>query len=110
MAGGLLSGAVSQAGLTVLRAVSGAALLSLIYATLPPQALGGWLLTPFLAKLGAEGTQRLRQRVVDELKTTFASHYTAELSLAETLQPDVIAAYNRKATGEKYLINPAKGL
>lgn len=73
-------------------------------------ALGGWLLTPFLAKLGPEGTQRLRQRVVDELKTTFASHYTAELSLAEALKPDVIAAYNRKATGEKYLINPAKGL
>ena len=73
-------------------------------------ALGGWLLTPFLAKLGAEGTQRLRQRVADELKTTFASHYTAEISLAEALQPEVIAAYNRKTTGEKYLINPNKGL
>lgn len=73
-------------------------------------SLGGWLLTPFLAKLGAEGTQRLRQRVVDELKTTFASHYTAEISLAEALDPTVIAAYQKKATGEKYLINPAKGL
>ena len=73
-------------------------------------SVGGWLLTPFLAKLGAEGANRLRRRVVDELKTTFASHYTAELSLEETLKPDVIAAYNRKATGEKYLINPAKGL
>jgi NADPH:quinone reductase len=73
-------------------------------------SLGGWLLTPFLAKLGAEGTARLRQRVVDELKTTFASHYTAEISLAEALQPEVIAAYNKKTTGEKYLINPAKGL
>lgn len=73
-------------------------------------SLGGWLLTPFLAKLGAEGTQRLRQRVVDELKTTFASHYTAEISLAETLDPKVIAAYQKKATGEKFLINPAKGL
>ena len=72
--------------------------------------MGGWLLTPFLAKLGAEGTQRLRQRVVDELKTTFASHYTAEISLAETLDPAVIAAYQKKATGEKFLINPAKGL
>jgi NADPH:quinone reductase-like Zn-dependent oxidoreductase len=72
--------------------------------------LGGWLLTPFLMKLGAEGTQRLRQRVVDELKTTFASHYTAEISLAEALQPEVIAAYNRKGTGAKYLINPSKGL
>jgi len=73
-------------------------------------AVGGWLLTPFLGKLGAEGVQRLRQRVADELKTTFASHYTAEISLAEALQPETIAAYNRKTTGEKYLINPNKGL
>ncbi|TAJ72541.1 MAG: NADH oxidase [Phenylobacterium sp.] len=73
-------------------------------------SVGGWLLTPFLAKLGAEGVARLRQRVADELKTTFASHYTAEISLAEALQPEVIAAYNRKTTGEKYLINPSKGL
>lgn len=73
-------------------------------------AVGGWLLTPFLMKLGAEGAQRLRQRVSDELKTTFASHYTAEISLAEALKPEIIAAYNKKTTGEKYLINPAKGL
>ena len=71
--------------------------------------LGGWLLTPFLAKIGPAEVQRLRQRVADELKTTFASHYTAEISLQEALQLDVIAAYNRRATGEKYLINPAKG-
>jgi len=73
-------------------------------------SVGGWLLTPFLMKLGAEGAARLRKRVADELKTTFASHYTAEISLAEALQPEVIAAYNKKTTGEKYLINPAKGL
>jgi NADPH:quinone reductase-like Zn-dependent oxidoreductase len=70
--------------------------------------VGGWLLTPFMARIGAQGAQRLRQRVVDELKTTFASHYTAEISLREALRPDVIAAYQRKSTGEKYLINPAK--
>jgi NADPH:quinone reductase-like Zn-dependent oxidoreductase len=72
--------------------------------------LGGWLLTPFLAKIGAAEAGRLRQRVADELKTTFASHYTAEISLAETLKPEVVAAYAKKATGEKYLINPNKGL
>jgi NADPH:quinone reductase-like Zn-dependent oxidoreductase len=72
--------------------------------------LGGWLLPHFLAKIGPEAAQRLRQRVADELKTTFASHYTAEISLAEALKPEVIAAYNRKTTGEKYLINPTKGL
>ncbi len=72
--------------------------------------LGGWLLTPFLMKIGPAEGQKLRARVAAELKTTFASHYTAEISLAEVLQPDIIAAYNKRATGEKYLINPNKGL
>ena len=71
--------------------------------------VNGWLLTPFLAKIGADAA-KLRARVAAELKTTFASHYTAELSLAEALQPEIIAAYARKATGEKYLINPNKGV
>jgi NADPH:quinone reductase-like Zn-dependent oxidoreductase len=70
--------------------------------------LGGFLLTPFLIKAGAAKTQELKDRVAAEIKTTFASHYTAEISLAEALEPDVIAAYNAKATGTKYLINPAK--
>ena len=72
--------------------------------------LGGWLLTPFLMKIGAAEGQKLRDRVAAELKTTFASHYTAEIGLAEALRPEVIAAYNKRATGEKYLINPNKGL
>jgi NADPH:quinone reductase-like Zn-dependent oxidoreductase len=71
--------------------------------------LGGWLLTPFLMKIGPVEGQKLRDRVVAELKTTFASHYTRELSLREVLNPEVIAAYNRKATGEKFLINPGLG-
>ena len=72
--------------------------------------VGGWLLTYFLEKIGPQGTQQLRQRVVAELKTTFASHYSKEISLAEVLQLDVIQAYSRRATGEKYLVNPNKGL
>src|SRR5690606_15715481 len=68
--------------------------------------VGGWLLTPFLAKIGPEAAGRLRQRVAAELKTTFQSRYTAEIGLAEALDPQVIAAYSRRATGEKYLINP----
>jgi NADPH:quinone reductase-like Zn-dependent oxidoreductase len=70
--------------------------------------VGGWLLTPFLVKIGPAEGQKLRERVAAELKTTFASHYTREISLVEALQPDIIAAYNRRATGEKYLINPNK--
>ncbi|HEY5754240.1 MAG TPA: zinc-binding dehydrogenase [Steroidobacter sp.] len=71
--------------------------------------VGGWLLTYFLEKIGPQATQKLRERIVAELKTTFASHYTAEISLIEALQPETIQAYNRRATGEKYLINPNKG-
>jgi NADPH:quinone reductase-like Zn-dependent oxidoreductase len=71
--------------------------------------LGGWLLTPFLMKIGPAEGQKLRQRVADELKTTFASHYTAEISLTDVLNPKIMAAYNKRATGEKYLINPNKG-
>jgi NADPH:quinone reductase-like Zn-dependent oxidoreductase len=72
--------------------------------------VGGFLLTPFLQKIGFAEAQKLRERVVAELKTTFASHYTREISLAEALQLDTINAYNRKSTGEKFLINPNKGL
>ena len=70
--------------------------------------LGGFLLTYFIQKIGPAEAAKLRQRVADELKTTFASHYTAEIGLAEALRPEVMAAYNKKSTGEKYLINPSK--
>jgi len=70
--------------------------------------LGGWLLFPFLQKIGPADAMRLRQRVVDELKTTFASHYTQVVSLQEALQPSHIAVYGKRSTGEKYLINPNK--
>ena len=68
--------------------------------------VGGWLVTWFLQKIGSRDTQRLRERVAAELTTTFATHYTAEISLLEALTPAVIAAYNKRATGEKYLITP----
>lgn len=81
--------------------------------TVPPGVgfawnLSGYLLTPFLQKAGPEVRAKMRQRVMDELTTTFASHYTAEISLAEALDLETLHAYNAKATGTKYLINPAK--
>lgn len=72
--------------------------------------VGGWLLTPFLQKIGFADAQKLRERVAAELKTTFASHYTREVSLAEALSLDAINAYGKQATGTKYLITPQKGL
>jgi NADPH:quinone reductase-like Zn-dependent oxidoreductase len=71
--------------------------------------VGGWLLFPFLMKISAADRQRLRERVASELKTTFASHYTQVVSLAEALQLSHLAVYGKRATGEKYLINPNKG-
>ncbi len=72
--------------------------------------IGGWLLFPFLQKIGKEAAQALRQRVAAELKTTFASNYAKEISLFEALQPDAVAIYGRRSTGMKYLINPNKGI
>ena len=68
--------------------------------------LGGWLLTPFLQKVGREKADELRQRVADEIRTTFASSYSAEINLAATLDVTTAQAYEKKATGEKFLINP----
>ena len=68
--------------------------------------IGGWLLTAFLQKIGVEAAQKLRERVAAEIKTTFASTYTKEVSLAGALDLDEIAVYARQATGEKYLITP----
>ncbi|MGH6679645.1 MAG: zinc-binding dehydrogenase [Bradyrhizobium sp.] len=71
--------------------------------------VGGWLLFPFLMKIGPAEGQKLRERVVNELKTTFASHYTKVVSLQEALDLSNVETYARRATGEKFLINPNKG-
>ena len=68
--------------------------------------IGGWLLTHFLQKAGMQKMMAMRARVAAGLKTTFASHYSREISLLETLSVPLIAAYARQATGEKYLIRP----
>jgi NADPH2:quinone reductase len=68
--------------------------------------VGGWLLTPFLQKIGRENITRLRNRVAAELTTTFASSYTDEVSLAGAMQPEAMAGYALQATGSKYLVVP----
>jgi NADPH2:quinone reductase len=71
--------------------------------------MGGWLLFPFLQKIGPAAGQALRERVAAELKTTFASHYTRTVSLAEALQPEIVAVYAQRAPGAKFLIDPSRG-
>ena len=70
--------------------------------------LGGWLLTPFIARVGTEKFQEMRERVAKEITTTFASSYTKEVSLEEMLEPDAIKTYAKQATGTKYLVTPHK--
>jgi NADPH2:quinone reductase len=70
--------------------------------------MGGWLLFNFLQKIGPEGQVKLKARVAAEIRTTFASHYTREISLVEALGLDAVSSYSRQATGEKFLLNPNK--
>lgn len=72
-------------------------------------SISGWLLPNFLRKIGPDGLRRLTGRVVADLTTTFASNYSRVISLAEALDPDVLRAYERKATGEKFLVDPTRG-
>ncbi len=71
-------------------------------------SIGGWLLTPFLQKIGNEAATKLRNRIAAEIKTTFASSYSDEVSLAEALQLEAISVYALQTTGRKFLINPNK--
>src|ERR1017187_1812893 len=70
--------------------------------------LGGWLLTPFLQKIGLARVAQLRDQVAAGLTTTFASSYTAQVSLPGALSQDAIAGYGRQATGSKYVILPSR--
>lgn len=70
--------------------------------------MGGWLVFNYLVKLDPAVVDRFKQRVANELATTFASHYTRDLSLAQALSLEHIASYSRRATGAKYLINPSR--
>ena len=70
--------------------------------------IGGWLLTPFLARTSGEDLARMRQRVTDELTTTFASHYTDQVSLRQFLDVDTLRRCARQATGQKFLLRPQR--
>jgi NADPH:quinone reductase len=73
-------------------------------------SVGGFLLTAFLQKAGPQKAAELRARVAAGLKTTFASHYSHTISLAEALNLDVMSKYLARATGDKYLIEPNRDL
>lgn len=68
--------------------------------------VGGWLLPPALQRIGRERVAELRQRVAENLTTTFATSYTDRVTLAGALAPEAIAAYGRPRTGTKFLVTP----
>ena len=70
--------------------------------------IGGWLMFPCLQRIGKVKTQQFKLRIAAELKSTFASPYTREVSLAGALQLAAVAEYGRRSTGAKYLINPSR--
>lgn len=69
--------------------------------------VGGWLLTNFMRTLGMQEVAKLQTRVAAEIKTTFASEYAHTISLTEALSLEALHGYAARATGNKYLINPA---
>lgn len=70
--------------------------------------IGGWLVMNFLQKAGPVIVAKLKERIARELRTTFLSRYSREISLAEVLRLDIIAGYRKRETGQKYLVNPNK--
>ncbi|WP_186093303.1 zinc-binding dehydrogenase [Burkholderia gladioli] len=71
--------------------------------------VGGWLLTWRLRQFGEAAAARMRERIVAELDTTFASRYGERITLAQLVEPETIRRYTRRATGEKFLVEPNRG-
>jgi hypothetical protein len=65
---------------------------------------GGWLLTNFLRRVGGDRSQELMARVANEITSTFASRYTETISLAGVLDIATIGRFEKKGTGEKFLV------
>lgn len=72
-------------------------------------SIGGWLLMQFLGKIKPERVAELHKQVADEIKTTFTTTFSDELTFMQAMTPEIINQYNAKKTGAKYFINPGKG-
>ena len=67
-------------------------------------SVSGWLLTPFMNRAGPDRVARMRKRVVDEIDSTFLSHYSSRLSLQASLSATAVADYGARKTGQKTLL------
>jgi len=70
-------------------------------------SVSGWLLTPFMKRAGPEVVARMQQRVLDEIDTTFVSHYSSRISLAEAMTVEAVEDYGARKTGQKTLLQMA---
>jgi hypothetical protein len=68
--------------------------------------VSGFLLPHFLETAGKGVHQRLIDRVIRELTTTFATHYTEAVGLNGLLDPQVLARATAKSTNAKVLVRP----
>jgi NADPH:quinone reductase-like Zn-dependent oxidoreductase len=71
-------------------------------------SISGYLVIPALARIGEDGVKRMQHRILAELDTTFASHYTETISLADLLDASKMKRIARMSTGEKYLVDPRR--
>ena len=71
--------------------------------------IGGWSMPNFMEQIGPAEVSKLKARVAAEIRTTFASHFSKEISLVDAVLAENITAYTKLATGEKYLVNPTRG-
>jgi NADPH2:quinone reductase len=69
--------------------------------------VGGWLVTPRLQQAGLERTIAMRRYAIEERNGIFASHYSKTIGLDGMIEPETAKAYQRKATGEKVLVDPS---
>ena len=71
--------------------------------------IGGWLLPIFLDRVGPGRAQQLRERVAAEITTTFASTYTATVSLDEALALESVAVYAKRGDRREVSRQPEQG-
>ena len=71
-------------------------------------SVSGWLLTPFMKRAGADVVSRMQKRVLDEIDTTFVSHYSSRISLPEAITVGAVKDYGARKTGQKTLLKVAE--
>ena len=72
--------------------------------------VGGWLVFEKLKRMAPDTLAEMKARIASELETTFATRFTAEVSLGDLMREDCLGAIAQRKTGEKFLVNPKRSL